>query len=309
MQINSNVSTQTMTEKPSVCPIVLSYSEKTDQEKKRIVDFFGTLNPECEIEDINELVNIIVYIQKVINTGRFTEAHRDVISTALASNKALQISNFDDVEHLTRDLILAATHRPTLCSKYFPQICNTQTIDDILAKISSNLCRYPSGAIYIGSWKDGLFHGLGRMQYANGDQYCGQWENGEFHGQGTYTFASGQKYYGGWEKGKRNGIGTEYSSNGKSIHHGLWKNDKRNGHGIMTARVKNGQSITAECHWVDDWCDGPGKITFPSGQECFGKWIKTAHENIRLFIDTENIQHMSIFCERKGKIYITHFTI
>jgi hypothetical protein len=148
------------------------------------------------------------------------------------------------------------------------------------------------------------------MQYANGDQYYGQWENGEYHGQGAYTFVNGQKYEGAWEQGKRNGMGTEYSSNGKNIHRGLWKNDKRNGHGIMTLISKH-EELTVECNWVDDWCDGPGRITLASGQKYVGKWIKTAHENIRLFIDksTENIQHMSIFCEKKGKIYITHFNI
>lgn len=310
MQINSDLSQQNVTKISSTSSFIFSYSEKTNDEKIRIINSFETLNPKCEIKDINDLVDIILYTQKIINTENLTQAHIDIISTALGANKALQISDAVDIEHFTKDLILAATHKPTFCSKYFPQFHNTQTIDAILSKIASHSCQYPDGSIYIGSWKDGLFHGLGRMQYANKDQYYGQWENGEYHGQGIYTFANGQKYEGTWKNGKRHGMGTEYSSNGNSVHQGLWENDKRNGHGMMTLMSKNGNA-TVECNWIDDWCDGPGKITFASGQECVGKWIKTAHENIRLFIDksTENIQHMSIFCERKGKVYITHFSI
>jgi hypothetical protein len=34
---------------------------------------------------------------------------------------------------------------------------------------------YPDGARYEGTFKDGLFHGWGKMSQANGDVYMGEW--------------------------------------------------------------------------------------------------------------------------------------
>jgi hypothetical protein len=36
--------------------------------------------------------------------------------------------------------------------------------------------QYPDGARYEGQFKNGFFHGRGKMTQANGDFYLGQWE-------------------------------------------------------------------------------------------------------------------------------------
>jgi len=107
---------------------------------------------------------------------------------------------------------------------------------------------YPSGNKYVGEFADGLFNGQGTYTTAHGFKYVGEFKDGNFSGQGTETFSSGGKhvgefrnnqydgpgteiyvdgsrYVGEWLNDKRNGQGTLYSSNGKVVHSGIWKND------------------------------------------------------------------------------------
>jgi hypothetical protein len=61
---------------------------------------------------------------------------------------------------------------------------------------------YPSGAKYIGEFKDGEIHGIGTCYYTNGSKYQGEWQNRFPHGQGTKVYEDGFKYSGLWLKGK-----------------------------------------------------------------------------------------------------------
>jgi hypothetical protein len=58
------------------------------------------------------------------------------------------------------------------------------------------------GYSYVGSYKDGLFHGWGEINWTGenlGHKYAGNFENGYRHGQGTYTFPSGETQVGTFE--------------------------------------------------------------------------------------------------------------
>ncbi|MCB0705951.1 MAG: caspase family protein [Saprospiraceae bacterium] len=61
---------------------------------------------------------------------------------------------------------------------------------------------YPSGAIYIGEFKDGEIHGIGVCNYSDGSKYQGQWQTRYPHGRGTKTFPDGTKWTGSWKKGQ-----------------------------------------------------------------------------------------------------------
>lgn len=61
---------------------------------------------------------------------------------------------------------------------------------------------YPSGAIYIGEFKEGEIHGIGACHYSDGTKYQGEWVFRYPEGRGTKTFADGTKWTGRWKKGQ-----------------------------------------------------------------------------------------------------------
>ena len=85
----------------------------------------------------------------------------------------------------------------------------------------------PTGDIYEGEWKGGLYHGRGRYTGFNSDSYDGEWEADTMHGTGRYTYCdSGDVYEGGWVAGKREGFGKETCGNG-DVYEGDFKADER----------------------------------------------------------------------------------
>ncbi len=65
----------------------------------------------------------------------------------------------------------------------------------------------PDGAVYEGEFKDGLFHGEGKLTWPNGDVYEGEFENGRKHGHGKETFANGDIHEGEYANGMAEGKG------------------------------------------------------------------------------------------------------
>lgn len=61
---------------------------------------------------------------------------------------------------------------------------------------------YPSGAIYIGEFKNGEIHGIGACSYSDGSKYQGEWVFRYPEGRGTKTFPDGAKWTGRWKKGQ-----------------------------------------------------------------------------------------------------------
>ena len=62
--------------------------------------------------------------------------------------------------------------------------------------------QYPSGAKYIGDFKNGEIHGIGVCYYTNGSKYSGEWKNRYPDGKGTKTYSDGTTRTGLWKKGK-----------------------------------------------------------------------------------------------------------
>ena len=61
---------------------------------------------------------------------------------------------------------------------------------------------FPSGAKYIGDFKNGEIHGVGVCYYTNKSKYSGEWQNRYPEGKGTKTYADGTMRTGLWLKGK-----------------------------------------------------------------------------------------------------------
>jgi hypothetical protein len=89
------------------------------------------------------------------------------------------------------------------------------------------------GAIYVGEFKDGLFHGKGTYTSSEGAIYVGEFKDGRFHGKGTFTLPTGDKIEGIWKNGRQNGQGILTYADG-AIYVGEFKDDIKHGQGKMT---------------------------------------------------------------------------
>ncbi len=79
------------------------------------------------------------------------------------------------------------------------------------------------GNVYTGYFKNGLFHGKGKLIMMNGDSYAGDFVRGSFEGEGLYTWQNGDKYRGEWRNDQINGIGTMIRIVGDTTF-GYWEN-------------------------------------------------------------------------------------
>ena len=82
---------------------------------------------------------------------------------------------------------------------------------------------FDNGDIYIGTFKDGLKHGKGKLTTRNNRSYEGDWKNDKPHGFGINTFPNGKIYTGNFDKGKPVGDGQWTYADGR-IYNGTWIN-------------------------------------------------------------------------------------
>ena len=68
--------------------------------------------------------------------------------------------------------------------------------------------------IYKGQYKNGLYHGKGRLEFRDGSVYEGQFENNKMHGYGKIFFKDGSIYQGNFKKNLRDGTGISRSTDG-----------------------------------------------------------------------------------------------
>jgi len=95
-----------------------------------------------------------------------------------------------------------------------------------------------TGVTYMGSFKDGKYHGDGKFEFSStsewaGDSFVGQFKNGDYHGEGTYSHANGKKYTGQWNLGLYHGEGV-YTDKDGQLYVGQFSNGSFNGQGTFT---------------------------------------------------------------------------
>lgn len=128
---------------------------------------------------------------------------------------------------------------------------------------------YANGNQYNGNWINQIRSGKGRMIYANGDQYFGFFKDNKINGQGELTYANGDKYVGAWLDGRQNGQGTFFYANGNR-YEGAFLNDYPNG--VGTFYYKDGSKYTGQ--WRNGREHGQGAFITPVGQSVNGQWVK-----------------------------------
>lgn len=126
---------------------------------------------------------------------------------------------------------------------------------------------YPSGAKYIGDFKDGEIHGIGTCYYTDGSKYQGEWKHRYPHGKGSKTYSDGYRYNGIWAKGKpvdENGVpleeyvvaNKEEDNDGTDIQSGCIAGDCQNGLGTYAypdGSKYDGQFVNGKLFGLGTW--------------------------------------------------------
>ena len=67
---------------------------------------------------------------------------------------------------------------------------------------------------YVGQYRNGLYHGKGRLEFKDGSVYEGQFENNTMNGYGKIFFKDGSIYQGNFKKNLRDGTGIFRNTDG-----------------------------------------------------------------------------------------------
>ncbi len=139
---------------------------------------------------------------------------------------------------------------------------------DAIFRSGKAIIEFKTGAIYNGSFLNGVFSKEGTITFPDGMSYTGEWMNGKRHGKGTMTSPDGMSYDGEWENDNRHGNGTMIYPDGMS-YVGEWADGSMQGKGTLTS--PSGLSYVGE--WADDRMHGKGTMNFPNGGSYTGEWI------------------------------------
>lgn len=122
---------------------------------------------------------------------------------------------------------------------------------------------YPSGAKYIGDFKNGEIDGVGVCYYTDGSKYQGEWSSRFPQGRGTKTYADGTTRTGKWLKGK------PVDDNGNILEEYIAKKKEEG--------ADDGTNIQSGC--LSGSCqNGPGIFAYPDGSKYEGEFFSGKFE-------------------------------
>lgn len=115
---------------------------------------------------------------------------------------------------------------------------------------------------YVGNFKNGEFHGYGRLEipisFTERSVYAGNWANGFREGRGTHWNGDGKLYIGEWRNNMRHGIGSYFFNMPdwqENKHTEFWLKD-------------NYENYTGD--FVEDHFQGQGTYRWQDGQKYVG---------------------------------------
>ena len=166
---------------------------------------------------------------------------------------------------------------------------------------------------YKGNIENRNFTGGGKMIWSNNIEYQGNFENSMLNGKGKIIkiidIDKKEIYEGDFYQNEFNGKGKYYFFNG-DIYEGDFENGIKNGYGIY--HINNGNKITYEGNWSDDYPNGNGVIIYGKNKlKGFwrnGEYISSSGEENEIFKNFDkNIkpQKMTIFPTSLSHLNIT----
>jgi hypothetical protein len=127
---------------------------------------------------------------------------------------------------------------------------------------------YPSGAKYIGDFKNGIVEGVGVCYYTDGSKYSGEWKARFPDGKGTKTYADGTKRTGRWIKGK------PVDEQGNVLEDYIARKKEE--------RADDGTNIQSGC-LSGDCKTGPGTFAYPDGSTYVGEFAMSKYNGTGIF--------------------------
>ena len=105
-------------------------------------------------------------------------------------------------------------------------------------KNGTGIYLYPSGAKYIGQFKDNEIHGIGTCYYTDGSTYRGEWAHRFQEGHGIKTLKDGRTWEGTWKMGlptddKGQPIANHFPEKEPEVQTGCLAGDCENGEGTF----------------------------------------------------------------------------
>jgi hypothetical protein len=184
---------------------------------------------------------------------------------------------------------------------------------------------------YRGFFKDGKYHGEGRMIYADGSVYDGEWKEGKINTKITYT---GGAYEGEWKEGLKQGTGKMIYAEGHilkcefihcsaalrpllmgrmkqttcSVYDGEWKynsdfpDDPHQPHGRGKMTFGNGNVYKGE--WKEGSLHGKGKMTYVNGDTHEGEWSESYKNGKGVFTSINGHQDIGIWAYNKLQVEV-----
>ena len=115
---------------------------------------------------------------------------------------------------------------------------------------------------YLGNFRDGKFHGYGRLEIpisrTQKTVYVGNWDLGVRSGRGKYWNGTGNLYIGQWREDKRNGQGSYFFKLSE------WRENQHSEYWLS----ENTENYSGE--FVNDLYQGQGTYRWPEGQKYVG---------------------------------------
>lgn len=130
-------------------------------------------------------------------------------------------------------------------------------------------CLFPSGAKYVGEFRQGKIHGQGTLYFSNGNKYTGNWVNQYREGQGKLIFEGGDVYEGTFKRNAFHGEGSMTYANGNR-YVGQWRENQPNGKGVF--HFANGDRYEGD--FKDGQCSGTGTLFYQNGARYAGQWAR-----------------------------------
>ncbi len=160
------------------------------------------------------------------------------------------------------------------CFFLFQNSVNAQCISGN-CQDGTGIYMYPSGAKYIGQFKDGEIHGIGTCYYSDGSTYRGEWAHRYPQGNGIKTLVDGRNWEGAWKMGlpiDEGGLVIEnlFPDPEPIIQSGCLAGDCENGEGMFA--YLDGSKY--EGQFIGSKPDGWGTFSYPSGDRYVGAFVK-----------------------------------
>jgi len=141
-------------------------------------------------------------------------------------------------------------------------------------------------------------------------KYVGNFKEGEFHGHGRLevpiSFTEKSIYVGNWDRGIRSGRGKYWNGKGK-LYIGQWRDDERNGHGSYFFNLprwnenehsefwlsENTENYTG--NFIDDKYQGQGTYRWPAGQKYIGGFFANSKHGPGIYYYETGVERRQVW--------------